>query len=97
MRYVLDMASPCSNKQNNKKPKLTLNQQALANGVLITRLKAMPLALGATVKDLTKEWKPQPALKVCVTTGLSKRDVERAGVVVRHAVTAVLKSKKWQR
>jgi serine palmitoyltransferase len=71
--------------------------QALTNGVLITRLKAMPLAIGATPKDLMREWRPQPALKVCVTTGLSKREVERAGVVVRHAITTVLKSKKWQR
>jgi len=57
----------------------------------------MPLALGATPKDLLKEWKPLPALKVCVTSGLSKRDIERAGVVVRHAITTVMKSKKWQR
>jgi len=57
----------------------------------------MPLAIGATPKDLLKEWKPQPALKVCVTSGLSKRDIERAGVVVRHAITTVMKSKKWQR
>lgn len=71
--------------------------QALTNGVLITRLKAMPLAIGATPKDLLKEWRPQPALKVCVTNGLSKRDIERAGVVVRHAITTVMKSKKWQR
>jgi serine palmitoyltransferase len=57
----------------------------------------MPLAIGATPKDLLKEWKPLPALKVCVTSGLSKRDTERAGVVIRHAITTVMKSKKWQR
>jgi serine palmitoyltransferase len=57
----------------------------------------MPLAIGATPKDLMREWRPQPALKVCVTTGLSKKEVERAGVVVRHAITTVMKSKKWQR
>lgn len=57
----------------------------------------MPVAIGATPKDLIKEWLPQPALKVCMTNGLSKRDVEKAGVVVRHAITTVMKSKKWQR
>ncbi|OQN97178.1 hypothetical protein B0A51_18954 [Rachicladosporium sp. CCFEE 5018] len=72
-------------------------EEALANGVLITRLKAMPPALGATPKDLIKEWKPKPALKVCVTTGLNKREIEKAGIVVRHAITTVMKSKKWQR
>ena len=66
-------------------------------GVLITRLKAMPAALGVSPRELEKEWRPQPALKVCVTSGLSKRDTERAGTGVRHAITNVMKSKKWQR
>lgn len=44
-----------------------------------------------------KDWRPQPAIKVCMTTGLTKKEVERAGVVIRHAVTTVMKSKKWQR
>ena len=41
--------------------------EALTNGVLITRLRAMPQALGVAPKDLEREWKPNPALKVCVT------------------------------
>jgi serine palmitoyltransferase len=57
----------------------------------------MPPALGATPRDLVKEWVPKPALKVCVTTGLNKREIEKAGIVVRHAITTVMKSKKWQR
>ena len=57
----------------------------------------MPVALGATPRDLMKDWRPQPAIKVCMTTGLTKKEVERAGVVIRHAVTTVMKSKKWQR
>ena len=59
--------------------------QALANGVLITRLKAMPLALGVGAKD--QGWQPQPALKVCIMNGLTRKELERAGTVVRHAVT----------
>ncbi|KAH9817012.1 Aminotransferase class I and II [Teratosphaeria destructans] len=69
----------------------------LANGVLITRLKPMPPALGVADKDLVKEWRPRPALKVCVTTGLNRRDTEKAGTIIRHAVTSVMKGKKWQR
>jgi serine palmitoyltransferase len=70
---------------------------ALANGVLITRVKAMPRALGVSPRELEKEWQPQPALKVCITSGLSKREIERAGATIRHAVTNVMRSKKWQR
>lgn len=65
--------------------------QSLANGVLITRLKSMPLAPNSTAKD--SDWKLQPALKVCITTGLSKKEVEKAGVVIRHAITKVLTRK----
>ncbi|KAK3706822.1 serine palmitoyltransferase component [Vermiconidia calcicola] len=71
--------------------------EALANGVLITRLKAMPSALGVSPRELEEEWKPQPALKVCVTSGLSKKETEKAGIVIRHAITTVMKGKKWQR
>jgi serine palmitoyltransferase len=70
--------------------------ESLANGVLITRLKPMPPALGMTGKDLAKEWQPRPAIKVCVTIGLNKRDTEKAGTIIRHAITAVMKGKKWQ-
>lgn len=63
----------------------------MANGVLITRLKSMPFALGSNGKD--EGWKLQPALKVCMTTGLSKKEIEKAGVTIRHAVTKVLTKK----
>ncbi|KAJ9647133.1 serine palmitoyltransferase component [Coniosporium tulheliwenetii] len=66
--------------------------EALANGVLITRLKSMPAPLGAGPRD--QPWQPQPALKVCVTAGLSKRETEKAGVVIRHAVTKVMTRRK---
>lgn len=51
----------------------------------------MPLALGATPR--TQDWQPKPALKVCVTTGLSKKDTEKAGIAIRHAVTKVMAKK----
>lgn len=66
--------------------------QTLANGVLTTRLKSMPLPLGVAPKDIG--WQPQPALKVCVTTGLSKKEIEKAGIIIRHAITKVLTRKK---
>jgi 7-keto-8-aminopelargonate synthetase-like enzyme len=67
--------------------------QTLANGVLITRLKSMPLAPNSTVGAKDNEWKLQPALKVCITTGLSKKEIEKAGVIIRHAITKVLTRK----
>jgi serine palmitoyltransferase len=54
----------------------------------------MPQTLGASAKDLEKEWQPTPALKVCLTTGLSKKEVEKAGTVIRHAVTKIMTRKK---
>lgn len=71
--------------------KLTPTPKTLANGVLITRLKSMPVANGANGKD--GDWKLQPALKVCITTGLSKKEIEKAGVTIRHAITKVLTRK----
>ncbi|KAL1642753.1 serine palmitoyltransferase component [Diplodia intermedia] len=64
--------------------------ECLSNGVLITRLKAMPAAVGSG----EKAWLPQPALKVCVTAGLSKKEIEKAGVVIRHAVTKIMTKKR---
>jgi 7-keto-8-aminopelargonate synthetase-like enzyme len=72
------------------KSKLT-QHQTLANGVLITRLKSMPVPNGANGKD--EGWKLQPALKVCITTGLSKKEIEKAGITIRHAITKVLTRK----
>ncbi|KAK4612062.1 Serine palmitoyltransferase 1 [Fulvia fulva] len=70
--------------------------ECLANGVLITRLKSMPPALGTQPRELDKEWQPFPALKVCVTGALSRKETEKAGIVIRHAITSVMKGKKWQ-
>ncbi|KAK4242839.1 pyridoxal phosphate-dependent transferase [Achaetomium macrosporum] len=65
--------------------------EALANGVLITRLKGMPISNHASLKDGVCT--VTPALKVCVTSALSKKDVEKAGVTIRHAITKVMTRK----
>lgn len=67
-------------------------EECLANSVLVTRLKSMPPALGAVPRD--QGWQPPPALKVCVTSGLSKKETEKAGIVIRHAITKVLSRRK---
>lgn len=36
------------------------------------------------------EWPVAPALKVSVTSGLSKKDIEKAGITIRHAITKVM-------
>jgi hypothetical protein len=58
---------------------------------MITRLKSMPVALSNNGKD--DDWKLQPALKVCITTGLSKKEIEKAGIIIRHAITKVMTRK----
>lgn len=40
-----------------------------------------------------KTWVVQPALKVCVTSGLSKKETEKAGTTIRHAITKVMTRK----
>jgi len=66
--------------------------ETLANGVLITRLKSMPPALNSTRRE--QGWRLQPALKVCITTGLSRKEVEKAGITIRHAITKVVSRRK---
>ena len=61
--------------------------QCLANGVLIARFK-----------NLYDSFEPKqnliPALKVCVTTGLTRKEMEKAGTVIRHAITKIVSRKK---
>jgi len=71
---------------------LLMRLQALANGVLITRLKSLPRPAGASSKGNLEV--TQPALKVCLTTGLSKKEIEKTGITIRHAITKVVKSRK---
>jgi hypothetical protein len=63
----------------------------LANNVLITRLKSMPQIQNTTVRE--QGWQLQPALKVCITTGLAKKGIEKADVVIRQAIAKVLKKR----
>ena len=65
--------------------------ESLANGVMITRLKTRPFE--NAISDKKSAWMPQPALKVCVMTALSKKDIEKAGTTIRHAVTKVMTRK----
>ncbi|KAK3319795.1 pyridoxal phosphate-dependent transferase [Cercophora scortea] len=65
--------------------------ESLANGVLITKLKGSPITSHTGLKG--GEWTVQPALKVCVTSGLSKKEIEKAGTVIRHAITKVMTRK----
>jgi serine palmitoyltransferase len=44
-----------------------------------------------TPKDET--WAMSPALKICITSGLSKKEIEKAGVTIRHAITKVMTRK----
>ncbi|ROT37919.1 serine palmitoyltransferase [Sodiomyces alkalinus F11] len=69
--------------------------EALANGVLITKLKTMPLL--NYVGSQSGGWQVQPALKVCVTSGLSKKEIEKAGITIRHAITKVMTRKSSAR
>lgn len=71
---------------------LSNGDQALANGVLITRLKHVP---DDVVSKQQQQARPaSPALKVCLTTGLSKREIEKAGTIIRHAITKVLSKRR---
>lgn len=63
--------------------------QVLAQGVLITRAKNLPAGVGATGSK-QEIYVPQPALKVCLTVGLSRKEVEKAGIIIRHAITKIL-------
>ncbi|BCR83036.1 serine C-palmitoyltransferase subunit lcbA [Aspergillus chevalieri] len=61
--------------------------ECTTNGVLITR-----------VKTLDDNFEPRqlllPALKVCVTIGLTRKEIEKAGTVIRHAITKIVSRKK---
>lgn len=51
---------------------------------------------GLHPRDVSKEYQPQPALKVSASAALSKKETEKAGTAVRHAITAVMKRSKGQ-
>ncbi|KAL5598491.1 hypothetical protein BROUX41_003572 [Berkeleyomyces rouxiae] len=63
-------------------------EECLANGVLVTRLRRMPGWTHIEAKTFT--WDVQPALKVCVTIGLDKKELEAAGQVIQTAISKVM-------
>jgi len=67
------------------------SSQCLVQGVLITRHKTILPNPSGTKNEV---FSPQPALKICLTTGLSKKEVEKAGITIRHAVTKVMTRKR---
>jgi serine palmitoyltransferase len=60
---------------------------------MITRAKNLPAGVG-TAKSKQEIYVPTPALKVCMTVGLSKKEVEKAGVTIRHAITKIMTKKR---
>ncbi|KAF2870951.1 serine palmitoyltransferase 1 [Massariosphaeria phaeospora] len=66
--------------------------ECLVNGVFITKVKSYPADLGINPRD--RGWLPAPALKVCVTSGLTKKETEKAGTVIRHAITKIMSRRK---
>lgn len=65
--------------------------QCLAQNVLITRVKRLAAGPSGAKTDI---YSPLPALKVCVTTGLTKKEIEKAGITIRHAITKILSRKR---
>jgi serine palmitoyltransferase len=66
----------------------------LANGVLISRTKRLRPAVSAAGRHDRLEWQAPPALKVCVTIGLTRKEIEKAGTTIRHAITKVVGRRK---
>lgn len=89
---VVDEVSCLLCKRRICSPSTTNRKQCVANGVLITRLKTMPMAAGTSPRE--QVWQPTPALKVCVTSGLTKKETEKAGIVIRHAITKMVTRRK---
>ncbi|KAF2666729.1 serine palmitoyltransferase 1 [Microthyrium microscopicum] len=69
-------------------------EESMTNGVFITRVKPLPETINASAKEQSQSWQPQPALKVCMTTALSKKDIEKAGTTIRHAITKIMTRKQ---
>lgn len=74
-----------------EKQTLLTGTQVLSQNVLITRVKSLPAGPSGTKTEI---YTPSPALKVCVTLGLSKKEIEKAGIIIRHAITKVVGKKR---
>ncbi|KIW00396.1 uncharacterized protein PV09_08105 [Verruconis gallopava] len=69
--------------------------EALRKDVLVTKVRHMPLAIGVSSRE--QPWQPQPALKVCMTSGLTKKEVESAGQTIRRSLHTVMEKRKFKR
>lgn len=58
---------------------------------MITRTKTRPYV--HVIKPRDGSWSAQPSLRICLTSALSKKDIEKAGVIIRHAITKVMTRK----
>ncbi|KAL1989853.1 hypothetical protein VTN49DRAFT_7050 [Thermomyces lanuginosus] len=61
--------------------------EALANGVMITRLKYL-------ADNVSPKQPVNPALKVCITVGMTRKEIEKAGTVIRHAITKIMSRRR---
>ncbi|KAG5440264.1 hypothetical protein PCANB_001834 [Pneumocystis canis] len=59
--------------------------ESLNNGILITRVKKI---------NSQEIWKFDPSIRVCINIGLSKKEIEKSAIIVKSAISKVLKSKK---
>ncbi|TIA07794.1 PLP-dependent transferase [Aureobasidium pullulans] len=66
--------------------------ELLSRRILISRLKCVPPVLDTTLKH--NEWLHRPALKVSVMTGLSKREVFKAGLAIRQVISKIMRQKQ---
>ncbi|EPS42254.1 hypothetical protein H072_3791 [Dactylellina haptotyla CBS 200.50] len=64
--------------------------ECFANGVLVTRVKRIVAPPGMAKGPKWFGWNPAMAVKVYVSTGFSKKECEKAGGVIRSAVTKVV-------
>ncbi len=65
--------------------------ETLSQGILITRVKSLssdPSGAKTTI------YVQQPAIRICLTIGLSKKEIEKAGTTIRHAITKILTRKR---
>lgn len=88
----------------NPKKELSLDEQyrlaqdvvdeCLANGVMVTRVKKIELPQGMQKGPKWFGWSPAVSIKICVSTGFTKKDSEKAAGVIRSAITKVVGGKR---
>jgi len=64
--------------------------ECLANGVLVSRIKRIAPPPGSRNEATWFGWQPTIGLRACVSTGLSRKECEKAAGVVRSAVVKIV-------